>query len=228
MIENDRIEPDDPQDPPLEELGRSYDSILQHERQLTARDEEEKSSSGTSLVPPEQESPPPPLRILEAMLFVGGEPLSESRACEILQGLSSAQFHQFIDQLNLEYRHQDRPYSIHLQGNGYVLALRRKYRRVMEDLYGGPKEVQLSQASIDVLALIAYRQPATKQEIDSLRGMESGSLVRQLVRRGLVAVVHRGQADQHEVAYGTTPRFLELFGLKNLDDLPRTQELQQI
>jgi segregation and condensation protein B len=79
-----------------------------------------------------------------------------------------------------------------------------------------------------VLALVAYRQPATKQEVDSLRGYDSGSLLRQLVRRGLIAIVQRADAAQREVAYGTTPRFLELFGLTNLDDLPQTEDLQKL
>ena len=79
-----------------------------------------------------------------------------------------------------------------------------------------------------MLALVAYRQPATKMEIDSLRGVESGALLRQLVRRGLIAVVQRGDAERRDVAYGTTGRFLELFGLGSLEDLPRTQDLQQL
>ena len=87
---------------------------------------------------------------------------------------------------------------------------------------------RLSAASIDVLALVAYRQPTTKQEIDTLRGTDCGSLLRQLVRRGLVAVLHRGDADRREVTYGTTARFLELFKLRSLDDLPQTQDLQRL
>jgi segregation and condensation protein B len=79
-----------------------------------------------------------------------------------------------------------------------------------------------------VLALVAYRQPATKQEVETLRGADSGALLRQLVRRGLVAVLQRADADRREVAYGTTPRFLELFGLRSLDDLPQTQDLQKL
>jgi segregation and condensation protein B len=98
----------------------------------------------------------------------------------------------------------------------------------MEKLYGGQREARLSTAAIDVLALVAYRQPATKAEIDSLRGADSAGLLRQLVRRGLIQVVYRADAAQREVSYGTTPRFLEWFGLQSLDDLPRTQDLQQL
>ena len=133
-----------------------------------------------------------------------------------------------MDALNRAYRLQNRPYTILARGEGHALVLRPRYRGVMEKLYGGQREARLSTAAIDVLALVAYRQPATKAEVDSLRGADSGGLLRQLVRRGLIQVVYRADAAQREVSYGTTPRFLEWFGLQSLDDLPRTQDLQQL
>jgi segregation and condensation protein B len=182
------------------------------------------TSPAVSLTPPEPESPPPTRRILEAMLFVGSQPLTAERACEIVRGLTAEQFHSMIDELNHEYRRQGRPYLIQPQGPGLVLALRSRYRGVRERLYGSPREAILSQAAIEVLSLIAYRQPATRQEIDNLRGHDSAAVLRQLVRRGLIAVVQRGQSGRQEVAYGTTPRFLEFFDLSSLDDMPRTEE----
>ena len=77
-----------------------------------------------------------------------------------------------------------------------------------------------------MLALVAYRQPAAKADIDGLRGADSGGLLRQLVRRGLIEIVRRGDGDQREVAYATTPRFLEWCGLQSFDDLQPTQDLQ--
>ena len=77
---------------------------------------------------------------------------------------------------------------------------------------------------MDVLAVVAYRQPVTKQEVDTVRGADSGALLRQLVRRGLVAVYQRPGGAGDEVTYGTTPRFLDLFHLASLDDLPRLGE----
>lgn len=171
-------------------------------------------------------SPPPLVRIVEALLFVGGPPLTAVRACEAIRGLTPAQFVQAIDTLNQDYRRQGRPYAIRTQDQGYVLALRPRFRPILEKLYGGAREARLSPPAIDVLALVAYRQPATKQEVDSLRGADSGALLRQLVRRGLVQVVNRGDAAQREVTYGTTPRFLKLFEISSLDDLPQTQDLQ--
>jgi segregation and condensation protein B len=173
-------------------------------------------------------APPSPVRIVEALLFVGGAPLTAERVGEIIRGFGTEQFAQAVAELNRAYRSQNRPYTILARGDGYSLTLRPKYRNVTEKLYGGPREARLSTAAIDVLALVAYRQPATKAEIDSLRGADSGGQLRQLVRRGLVQVAYRADAAQREVSYGTTPRFLEWFGLESLDDLPRTQDLQQL
>jgi segregation and condensation protein B len=182
-------------------------------------------------MPHEEEPPgaPPPLvRVVEALLFVGGAPLTAARACETVRGLSEPQFVEAVATLNAEYRAQGRPYLIQAHAEGYALTLRPRFKPVAERLHGGQRAARLSPAAIDVLALVAYRQPATKQEIDTLRGTDCGALLRQLVRRGLVAVVHRADADRREVTYGTTPRFLELFKLHSLDDLPQTQDLQRL
>jgi segregation and condensation protein B len=222
------------------ELGRSLDAILGRQSWEVDTDGNEhlepaSSSSETAPVaaeptPPIDEEliPPPPLRIVEALLFVGGPSLTAARACDAVRGLTEAQFLDAIESLNASYRKQGRPYMVQAQGHGYVLALRPRFKPIMERLYGSVREARLSTVAIDVLALVAYRQPATKAEIDSIRGAESGALLRQLVRRGLIAVVQRGEAGQREVSYGTTPKFLHFFGLKSLEDLPQTQDLQQL
>lgn len=175
--------------------------------------------------PDEPPIPPAPVRIVEALLFVGGTPLTAERAMKILRGFTAEQFAQAIDDLNRDYRRQNRPYTILAQGSGYVLALRPKYLPLQEKLTGGVREARLSSPAVDVLALVAYRQPTTKSEVDSLRGAESGPILKQLIRRGLVHVVDRGDTHQKDVMYGTTPRFLELFNLQSLDDLPKTQDV---
>jgi segregation and condensation protein B len=202
------------------DLGRSYAAVVGD-----ASWEVDGAPPG-SPAPSDIEAAPPSLpRIIEAMLFIGGSPLTATRACEIVRGLTPEQFAAAIDDLTHDYRRQGRPYAIEPRGPGFVLALRPRYLRVVDKLHGGVREARLSTAAVDVLALVAYRQPATKAEIDSLRGAESGSLLRQLVRRGLIQIAYRGDASQKEVSYGTTPRFLDMFGLQSLDDLPRTRDL---
>jgi segregation and condensation protein B len=176
----------------------------------------------------ESHAPPPLARIVEALLFVGGAPLTAHRAEEIVRGLTADQFTQALDALSLEYRQQGRPYTVEQQGPGFVLTLKPRFRSVVAKIYGTAREARLSTVAVEVLALVAYRQPVAKQEIDNFRGAESGALLRQLVRRGLVAVVQRADAASREVAYGTTARFLEVFGLSSLEDLPRTQDLERL
>ena len=174
------------------------------------------------------EAPPSPIRIVEALLFVGGAPLTAQRVGEIIRGFGSDQLAEAVATLNRAYRLQNRPYTIQIRDEGFSLALRPKFRDVQEKLYGNQREARLSTAAVDVLSLVAYRQPAGKAEVDSMRGADSGALLRQLVRRGLIQIVQRSGDGQREILYGTTPRFLEWFGLQSLDDLPRTQDLQQL
>ena len=209
-----------------QDLGRAFGALL--EEQSWEMDVEADINGETTAMKSEPATPPPLERVVEALLFVGGAPLTSERACEAIRGLTAAQFTQAIDDLNRDYRKQGRPYAIQTQGQGYVINLRPRFKPVMEKLYGTTREARLSPAAIDVLSLVAYRQPATKAEIDSLRGMESGNLLRQLVRRGLIAVANRADANHKEVAYGTTARFLELFDLRSLEDLPQTQDLQKL
>lgn len=213
---------------PAEDLSRSYSALLDQQGWEVDVGTHAADIPTARPAKPAPAAPPPLERIVEALLFIGGPPLTPARACETIRGLTAEQFLQVIDTLNCDYRRQGRPYLIQAQGQGHVLTLRPRFKPVVDKLFGAVREARLSPAAIDVLSLVAYRQPATKQEVDSLRGAESGSLLRQLVRRGLIAVVHRGDAAQREVSYGTTARFLELFRLQSLEDLPQTQDLQKL
>lgn len=176
----------------------------------------------------EPEIPPSPLQIVEALLFIGGQPLKAEKACEIIRGLNVEHFRETIEILNRVYRMQNRPYSVVTSEQGYVLLVRPRYRSLKDKIFGGPREARLTQQALDVLALVAYRQPAAKNEIDAIRGVESGHILRQLVRLGLISVVQRAESAQREVCYGTTERFLELFNLRALDDLPQTGDPQRL
>jgi segregation and condensation protein B len=172
--------------------------------------------------------PPPLLRIIEALLFVGGSPLTAEQACQAVRGLTADQFADLVQTLNRAYRRENRPYTISRHDEGYLLVLRPRYGDVVDRLYGQGREARLSPAAIDVLSLVAYRQPVTRAEVESVRGADSGGLLRQLVRRGLIAITQRAEAGRREVCYGTTRRFLELFQLSSLEDLPQTQDLQRL
>ncbi len=229
----------DPQLPAADDLGRSYQQLLENRAWEVDVDAPVGSVVPESANEPPPEpprspkpqaavEPPPAHRIVEAMLFVGGVSLSPEQAGDVIRGLTSSQFQEAVDTLNRSYRDQGRPYLIQKQGTGYLLTLRPTFRSIAGKLYGGVREARLSPAAVDALAVVAYRQPVSKDEIDSVRGQESGALVRHLVRRGLIAVVSRAESGGRDVQYGTAPRFLELFGLTSLEDLPQTEDLQRL
>jgi segregation and condensation protein B len=165
--------------------------------------------------------PPTPVQIVEALLFVGGPPLRAEHAAEAIRGLTPDQFRECIDVLNRVYRSQNRPYSVVHGQTGFVLRVNRKYTAVRERLYGGPREARLNQQALDVLSLVAYRQPVGKAEVDGARGLDSSGVLRQLVRLGLVS---SETAPGGATLFRTTPRFLEVFRLRGLDDLPELGE----
>jgi segregation and condensation protein B len=162
------------------------------------------------------------------MLFVGGHPLTAEVACSAVRGLTAERFQTAVDTLNRRYREQWRPYTIEARDDGFVLVIRPTYRNLRERLFGGVRETRLSQPALDVLSVVAYRQPVGKAEVDAIRGTDSGAVLRQLVRLGMVAVQHRGESGSREVRYGTTPRFLQVFGLNSLDELPRLGDPSQV
>ena len=110
-----------------------------------------------------------------------------------------------------------------------MLTLRPHYRHVIDKLYGNVREARTVDSSDRRSGVSrAYRQPVTKTDVDAMRGADSGALLRQLVRRGLVQITPLPGAKSREVVYSTTPKFLQMLGLQTLDDLPKTHDLQQL
>lgn len=165
-------------------------------------------------------------QVIEACLFVGGAALTAGKLASVLKGDYSANdVEQMIERLSGRYRSEGRPYEIVLGEGGYRLTLNDEYERLRHKVYGlGPKEVRLSQEALEVLALVAYQQPISEAEMTELGKPQAGPTLRQLLRRDLIAV-ERAPDDPKLVRYRTTPRFLSLFGVGKLDDLPRPEDL---
>jgi len=178
--------------------------------------------------PPASEREPnvTPAQVIEAALFVGGNPLTAGKLYALLRGaITVEQVPGLIDELNTLYAAQERPYEIRLGDGGYRLELRPEYDRLRARVFGqGPREVRLSQEVLEVLALVAYRQPITQAEIEALGKAGPGNVLRQLLRRELIQL-ERDPENPREVRYRTTERFLSVFGLANLADLPQPDDL---
>ncbi|MBX3443584.1 MAG: SMC-Scp complex subunit ScpB [Planctomyces sp.] len=162
-------------------------------------------------------------QVLEAVLFVGGGAFT-SRALADLVGTSAERIDERLGALNARYRHEARPYEIQLVDGSYRLSVTAAYEGVRNRVYGhAPKEVRLGPEALEILAFVAYQQPVAREQLEETGKTDADSLVRQLIRRDLVAI-ERG--PEGEVRYRTTPRFLELFGLRSLNDLPRAEDVR--
>ncbi len=167
-----------------------------------------------------------PKQVIEAALFVGGVPLTIKKLCSLLRGDFDQDFvESTIEELNRQYGSENRPYEICFGKGGYRLALRPEFERVRNRVFGlGPKEVKLSQEALEVLALVAYRQPISVSAIEACGKENASGVLRQLLRRELIAI-ERGENRSQQITYHTTPRFLQLFGLGHIDELPQAEEL---
>lgn len=204
--------PDRPAEAPTEE-GEEQPSEEDLEAEASAMDDDAVEVS--------------PLTILEAMLFVGNpasEPLAAQRAAELMRGVEPSEIPDLVERLNERYAKSGCPYHIVSEGPGYRMTLRPEFAAVRAKFYGKVREARLSQAAVDVLAIVAYRQPVTAEDVSTARGSPSGSLLTQLVRRRLLWV-ERPLESPRTPRYRTTDRFLQLFGLENLDDLPQSEDL---
>lgn len=163
-------------------------------------------------------------QIVEALLFVGGRPLPTRAIADVLGGSATLEtVEELLSHLNSDYSAGRRPYEVQLIEGGYCLRLRSEFEKVRGRVFGaGPREVKLSQDLLEVLAFVAYQQPVAVEALAETGKKNPGLLVRQLLRRELIAL-NRG--DDGSVTYETTGRFLDLFGLKSLNDLPRSEQL---
>ncbi len=179
--------------------------------------------------PPEGANDVTALGIIEAVFFTGdpaGRALDSERIAALIRGVDGHEIEGFVATLNAQYKEQRRPYRIVSERGGFRMTLLDEFERVRDRFYGRVREARLSQAAVEVLAVVAYNQPVTSERIRELRGTQSGAVLNQLVRRKLLRV-ERGDEKPRKAEYYVTQRFLDLFGLSTLDDLPRSEDLNQ-
>lgn len=156
--------------------------------------------------------------ILEAILLASPEPLSVKRIAEVI-GLDEKDARILVDDLKKEYSQPGRGLLLQELAGGYVLTTRPEYGEYVEKLLA-PKGKGLSHAALETLAIVAYRQPITKAEIEGVRGVKVDRSIETLLERGLIRDVGRKEGPGRPILYGTTKDFLTYFGLKDLSDLP--------
>lgn len=164
-------------------------------------------------------------RSVAALLFASPEPLGLRRIAELLEGPRSARVRSALEEVARRLDAAGLPIELREIAGGWQFLTSPEVHATVAKLAKTRKSERLSAAGLETLAVIAYRQPVTKAEIEAIRGVQCGPMLRTLIDRGLVRVTGRAEVPGHPLQYGTTRTFLDRFGLASLSDLPRDGEL---
>jgi segregation and condensation protein B len=163
--------------------------------------------------------------VVEAVLFASDTPLPPTKIASATE-LPPRRIKQAVAQLNERYSRGGHAFRIEDIAGGYQMMTLPEYHDVLRRLLHVKKDSRLTQAAMETLAIVAYRQPILRADVESIRGVASGEVLRGLLERQLVKIVGRAEVIGRPMLYGTSKRFLEVFGLASLDDLPRVEELR--
>ncbi|MDH3717202.1 MAG: SMC-Scp complex subunit ScpB [Planctomycetota bacterium] len=164
---------------------------------------------------------------LEAVLFLANEPLTSRKLAQLASLEDGTQARTLIGQLNKTYDASARAFRVEEVAGGYQLRTRPEFSRWIRRMVGAPPEIRMSGPSLETLAVVAYRQPVLRTEIEAIRGVQCGEILRQLMERGMVRIAGRADELGRPFLYGTTRNFLQVFGLRSLDELPRASMLRK-
>lgn len=173
-----------------------------------------------------QTAEPTVVSVVEAVLFASDEPLTLTRLANIV-GTGAKQTRQYIKNLNDKYQANNNAFRIEQIAGGYQMMTLSSYNQWLKKLLQVRDQSKLSPAALETLAIIAYKQPIIRADIEAVRGVAVGEIVRNLMYKGLVKIVGRAEVLGRPMLYGTTKRFLEVFGLNSLKDLPKIEELKK-
>jgi segregation and condensation protein B len=157
--------------------------------------------------------------IIEGLLFACAEPLSVKTLADIIQNVDQSKISAVLEKLELEFQQRSGGFTLERVGGGYQFRTSPQVAPWILEMKKA-KPARLSRAALETLSIVAYNQPVTRGEIEQIRGVESGATVRTLVERDLVEIVGRKDIPGRPILYGTTRRFLEVFGLPDLASLP--------
>lgn len=172
--------------------------------------------------------------VIEALIFSSPEPISAEKICDIIaQGeenleLEAGSIEPFVEKLNQRYEENGLAFRINKVAGGFTFATQKRFEPWLSIFQHESAYRKLSQSAIETLAIVAYKQPVTKPEVDEIRGVDSGYILRQLLEKVLVEVSGRLDAPGKPLLYRTTDHFLQHFGLNSIDELPKPREIDEI
>jgi segregation and condensation protein B len=166
-------------------------------------------------------------RVVEALILGAGEPISGQRIAEIIPYCKPKHVKGLVDELNADYIKTGRGFEIVEVAGGYQMRTLPELASYVQQTLK-TRALRLSQAALETLAVVAYRQPVTRAEIEHIRGVDVGAVIRSLIERKLVRIAGHRDVPGKPMLYGTTKRFLEVFELAHLDELPTLRDLKEL
>ncbi len=176
-------------------------------------------------VPPSSDESPTMESVIEAVLFATDEPLPESKLAGIVE-TTGKQIRESIENLNAKYQASRNAFRIEQIAGGYQMLTQPIYNSWLKKMVKVRSDNKLSPAAMETLAIIAYKQPIIRADIEAIRGVAVGEVIRSLMYKGLVKIAGRAEILGRPMLYGTTKKFLEVFGLNSVKDLPKAEDLK--
>jgi len=173
--------------------------------------------------------------IIEALIFASDDSLTVADIMNAIRGIDGddidftpEEIQEAIEDLNIKYSNNNISFRIIKIANGYVFATTDQYAKYVGYLSSEKTKRRLSQAALETLSIIAYKQPLTKPEIETIRGVNSDHIVNSLLEKNLISIKGRSDSIGRPLLYSTTNEFLKYFGLNDLSELPKPRELEEI
>ena len=166
-------------------------------------------------------------KIIEALLFASPEPLTQSKVNGIFNP-DTPNLKEVVLKLNEQYVHDDHAFEINEVAGGYQLVSRQEYEHFIRKMLSKSGRISLSSAALDSLAIIAYKQPIGRYEVEAIRGVDSSGVLKTLLNRNLIKIKGRDSGPGRPLLYQTTDKFLEHFGLNRLSDMPKLKEITEL
>ena len=166
--------------------------------------------------------------IIEAVIFAADGPVSVEQLARVVETFDTDTIMRLISELQQEYDANKRSFQIVEIANGFQICTRDEYAPWIKRFYTTELSSRLSVSALEALAIIAYRQPATRAEVEEVRGVNSDSVIHTLLERNLIQILGRKQAPGKPMIYGTTTEFLMHFGLRELSELPSIDEIERM
>lgn len=173
--------------------------------------------------------------VIEALIFSSDEPISSADLIKAIKGIdgediqiSAEEIEDCVSELNLSYKEKGIAFKIVKIAGGYLFATKPEYAKYIGFLSSEKSKRRLSQAALETLAIIAYKQPITKPELETIRGVNSDYILATLLEKNLIAISGRAETIGRPLLYSTTDEFLKYFGLNQINDLPKPREIEEI